>query len=155
MAYEVVLERVEAVPMAAIAARASGDQLARVIPSGLDGVYAALHTGDYGPLGCNTVLYALGDDGKTMDLRIGVRLERPFPGVGKVAHAETPACEAVHVVYLGDYSKMHPAHQAAQAGARQMGRKLTGVSWEVYGDWLSDPTTVRTDIYYEVEPVDD
>lgn len=154
MAYEAILERVEACPMAALSARARQDQLSRVIPTALDGVYAALRTGDYGPLGCNVVLYAPGEDGATMALTIGVRLERPFPGVGKVANAETPAGEAVHVVYWGEYSRMHPAHQAAQAGAGALGRRLTGASWEVYGDWSADPAKLRTDIYYQVEAAD-
>ena len=43
--------------------------------------------------------------------------------------------EAAHVVYFGEYSKMAPAHAAAQQGARDRGRKLTGASWEVYGDF--------------------
>jgi effector-binding domain-containing protein len=153
MAYEATLERVEAHPMAAVAARAKQEQLSRVIPTALDAVYAALRTtGDWGPLGHNVVLYGPGDDGVTLELAIGVRLERPFPGLGQVANAETPAGEAVHVVHFGEYSKMHPAHQAAQAAAGELGRRLTGASWEVYGDFTSDVTKLRTDIYYQVEP---
>ena len=150
MAYEVTLERVAAEPMAAVAAQATQAQLSRVIPNALDAVYAALRTGNYGKLGCNTVLYGPGENG-AMDLRIGVRLDRPFMGVGKVTGCETPAGEAVHVVYLGEYSKMHPAHQAAQRAAVAMGRKLTGASWEVYGDFTSDVSKLRTDIFYGVE----
>ncbi|WP_293903968.1 hypothetical protein [Phenylobacterium sp.] len=151
MAYEVTLETVGAVPMAAVAARAQFGELPRVIPASLDKVYAVLRAGEPGPLGCNTVLYRPGVDGRTMDLRVGVRLDRPFAGVGEVILAETPAGEAAHVVYLGDYGKMRPAHQAAQDWARQQGRGLTGVSWEVYGDWSEDPTELRTDIYYQLE----
>jgi len=149
VAYEAIIERVAAQPMAAVGAKASQPQLSRVIPTALDAVYAALRTGDYGPLGPNVVLYQNWVDG-VMDLHIGVGLERPFPGVGKVVAAETPAGEAVHVVYFGEYSQMQPAHKAAQDGARALGRRLTGVSWEVYGDFTSDMSKLRTDIYYQL-----
>ena len=64
---------------------------------------------------------------------------------------ETPAGDVAHVVYWGRYSEMHPAHQAAQTGAMREGHRLTGVSWEVYGDWADDPAKLRTDIYYQLE----
>lgn len=150
MDYAPVIEQVAAVPMAAVKARASQPQLPRVIPTALDAVYAALRTGDYGPLGHYVVLYENWVDG-VMDVHVGVALERPFPGVGKVIDAETPAGEAIHVVHFGEYSKMQPAHAAAQQAARDQGRRLTGASWEVYGDFTADMSKLRTEIYYQVE----
>jgi effector-binding domain-containing protein len=146
----VALESVGAHPMAAVAARADFAGLPKAIMGGLDKVYAVLRKGDYGSLGCNTVYYApMQDGGSVFDILAGVRLDRPFPGpVGEVVAAETPAGEATHAIYFGDYSQMHPAHLAAQAAAREAGRKLTGDSWEVYGDWSNDPDQLRTDIYY-------
>ena len=152
MAYEVTFETVAACRMAAVAAAARQAELPRVIPASLGKVHAVLRAGDHGPPGCNVVLYQPGaDGGRAMDLRIGVRLSRPFAGEGDVQASETPAGDVAHVVYWGRYSEMHPAHQAAQTGAMREGHRLTGVSWEVYGDWADDPAKLRTDIYYQLE----
>jgi effector-binding domain-containing protein len=148
---QVSIETVTAQPMAAVAARTDFAGLPNAIRSGLDKVYAVLRAGDYGPLGCNTVHYAPGMP--MMDLLIGVRLTRPFGAPeGEVVPAETPAGEAVHAVYFGDYGKMKPAHDAARAEAARLGRPITGASWEVYGDWSDDPEKLRTDIYYLLKP---
>ncbi|HEX3888855.1 MAG TPA: hypothetical protein VHW05_15280 [Phenylobacterium sp.] len=144
---QVSIETVAAQPMAAIAARTDFAGLPQTITGGLDKVYAVLRAGDYGPLGCNTVYYAPGMP--MMNLLVGVRLDAPFPGpVGEVVAAETPAGEAVHAVYFGDYGKMKPAHDAVHAEAARLGRPITGASWEVYGDWSDNPEKLRTDIYY-------
>jgi effector-binding domain-containing protein len=146
MGLEVTIEQVAAEPMAAVAARTAPDDLAVAIRTGLDKVYAVLRAGDYGPLGCNAVYYAPG--GPPFDVRIGVRLTAPFSAVGEVIAAKTPAGEVAHAVYFGEYWKMRPAHEAAKAFAAENGRRITGASWEVYGDWSDDWSKVRTDIYY-------
>jgi effector-binding domain-containing protein len=138
--------------MAAVAARSTQPMLPKVIPASLDKVWAFLRADDFGTLGCNTVYYAPIERGAEFDLLIGVRLAAPFAPRGEVILAETPAAEVSHVVHFGEYSQMHGAHQAAQAAAAANGRKLTGASWEVYGDWFEDPSKVRTDIFYQLEP---
>lgn len=147
---ELTLEAVTAQPMAAVAAQADFAGLPKAIMGGLDKVYEVLRAGDYGQLGCNTVYYApMPNGGTVMDILAGVRLDQPFPApVGDVIPAETPAGEAAHAVYFGEYGQMHPAHLAAKAAARAAGRQITGDSWEVYGDWSDDPDALRTDIYY-------
>ena len=46
---------------------------------------------------------------------------------------------------------MKPAHDAIHQWVSAQGHKLTGASWEVYGDWSDDPTQLRTDIYYQLK----
>jgi effector-binding domain-containing protein len=152
---QVSIETVAAEPMAAVAARTDFAGLPKAITGGLDKIYAVLRAGDYGPLGCNTVYYAPGIP--MMNLMIGVRLSQPFPGPqGEVVAAETPAGEVVHAAYFGDYATMKPAHDAAHEEADRLGRRITGASWEVYGDWSDDPEKLRTDIYYLLRtPSDD
>ncbi len=152
MTYQATIETVAAEPMAAVAARATQPMLSRVIPASLDKVWAFLRADDFGKLGCNTVYYAPMQRGAELDLLVGVRLAAPFAPKGDIVVAETPAGDVSHVVYFGEYSGMHPAHQAAQDGAAAHGRALTGASWEVYGDWFDDWAKVRTDIYYQLEP---
>jgi effector-binding domain-containing protein len=152
---EVGIETVAAKPMAAVATVAPRVMLADAIRGELDKVYAVLRAGDYGQLGCNTVFYAKGTTPAAMDLKIGVRLAAPFAGAGEVQAAETPAGEVAHAVYFGDYSQMWPAHEAAKAAAVEAGRRITGDSWEVYGDWSDDWSKVRTDIYWLLEAKSD
>ena len=153
MPYDVIVEEVGAEPMAAVATRARRAELADAIRDGLDKVYALLRASDPGPLGCNVVYYLPFAPGETQvfDLRIGVRLSAAFAPTGEVIAAETPAGRAAHVAYFGPYSQMRPAHDAIHTWARQGGQKLTGASWEVYGDWSDDPAQLRTDIYYQLE----
>jgi len=152
MAYEATIQRVAAEPMAAVAARSTQPMLSKVIPASLDKVWAFLRDDDFGKLGCNTVYYAPLMRGAEFDLLVGVRVGVPFAPRGEIVVAETPAGDVSHVVYFGDYSGMHPAHKAAQDAAAANCRKLTGASWEVYGDWFADWSKVRTDIFYQLEP---
>jgi effector-binding domain-containing protein len=149
---EVGIETVAGEPMAAVVACSDFAGLPKAITAGLDKVYAVLRAGDYGPLGCNTVYYGPMRPGTVMDLKIGVRLSQPFTGTEtEVMAAETPAGDVAHAVYFGDYGKMRPAHDAARAEAGRQGRRLTGESWEVYGDWSDDPEKLRTDIYWRLQ----
>ena len=152
MAYEATITAVAAEPMAAVAARSTFPMLPKVIPAGLDKVWAYLRSDDFGTLGSSTVYYAPMMRGAEFELLIGVRVSVPFAPKGEVVIAETPAGDVSHVVYFGEYGKMLPAHKAAQEAAAANGRKLTGASWEVYGDWHDDWAKVRTDIFYQLEP---
>jgi effector-binding domain-containing protein len=150
-AAQVGIEAVPAAPMAAVAARAAQQELAQVIRTSLDKVYAVLRAGDFGPLGCNVVYYGAGG-WPVMDLKIGVRLEKPMAvAAGEVIPFETPACQAAHAVHFGHYSKLRPAHEAAKAAATRQGRSITGASWEVYGDWTEDLAQLRTDVFWQLE----
>jgi effector-binding domain-containing protein len=153
---EVGIETVAAQPMAAVAARSDFAGLPKAIAGGLDKVYAVLRAGNYGPLGCNTVYYGPMASGVVMDLKIGVRLSAPYRGGdAEVIATETPAGDVAHAVYFGDYGKMRPAHDAARAEAGRHGRRLTGESWEVYGDWSDNPEKLRTDIYWRLQALGD
>lgn len=153
MNYDPVLATVAAQPLAAVTARVRSEHLPRVVFNALDSVHAALRTGDYGPYWGDVVLCEGEDDG-VLDLRIGVGLARPFPGVGKVAPWTTPAGEAVQVTHRGAWSERGLAHDAARDGAAQLGRRLTGVHWEVYGAFDMPSRSRQTDVFYEAEAND-
>ena len=137
--------------MAAVEARAQFSDLPKVISTSLDKVYAALRADNHGPLGNHVVFYFPFDGGAGFDLRIGVQLARAFTTSGEVMPFETPAGAAAHVTHLGDYGQMKSAHDAIHQWVSAQGRKLTGASWEVYGDWSDDPAQLRTDIFYQLK----
>lgn len=147
-AYDPVIATLAAQPLAAVTARVRGEHMGEVVFRALDSVHAALRTGEYGPYWGDVVLCEGKDDG-VLDLRIGVGLARPFPGLGKVSPWTTPAGEALHVTHLGAWSERGLAHDAAKDGAARLGRRLTGVHWEVYGAFDVAARTRPTDVFYE------
>ena len=147
-AYTPVIATVAAKPIAAVAARVRPEQLGQVVFGALDRVHAVVRTGDYGPYWGDVVLCEGEDDG-VMDLRIGVGLARPFPGLGAVGPWNTPGGEAVQVTHLGPWSEREGAHRAARDGAAGLGRRLTGVHWEVHGRFDLQARARPTDVFYE------
>lgn len=147
-AYAPVITTVAAQPIAAVTARVRGEQMGEVVFRALDSVHAALRGGDYGPYWGDVVLCEGEDDGM-MDLRIGVGLAKPFAGLGKVTPWTTPAGEAVQVTHHGAWSERSRAHEAAKDGAARLGRRLTGVHWEVYGAFDMAARARPTDVFYE------
>ena len=151
MAYTPVIATVAAQPMAAITARVRPEQLGQVVFGAIDRVHAALRTGNYGPYWGDVVLCEGEADG-VMDMRIGVGVARPFPGLGPVAPWTTPAGEAVQVTHLGPYSERAQAHEAVRESAARLGRRLTGVNWEVHGSFDVAARTRPTAVFYEAAP---
>lgn len=151
MHYDPVITTVAAQPLAAVAARVRPEHMGEVVFKALDSVHAALRAGDYGPYWGDVVLCEGEDDDGVMDLRIGVGLARPFPGLGRVAPWTTPGGEAVQVTHLGAWSERGVAHDAAKDAAARLGRRLTGVHWEVYGAFDLAARTRPTDVFYEAQ----
>ena len=149
MVYAPGLLHVSPAPLAAISARVAPDHVGQVVFAALDRVHAALRAGDHGRLGDDVVICEPSDDG-LLDLRIGVRLERPFAGLGKVGAWVTPGGEAVHVTHTGAYSQRAAAHAAAREVASRLGRGLSGVYWEVHGAYARGARPI--DVYHGVEP---
>jgi hypothetical protein len=137
--------------MAAISARAAPDHVGHVVFAALDRVHAALRAGDFGRLGGDVVLCEQFADG-ILDLKIGVQLERPFPGLGRVEPWATPGGEAVCVTHAGAYSQRSAAHAAARESAQRLGRDLTGVYWEVHGAYELGAGARPINVYHAVEP---
>lgn len=151
MAYAPALAAVTARPMAAVSARVRPEQLGHVVFGALERVHAVVRTGDYGPYWGDVVLCEGEDDG-VLDLRIGVGLARPFPGLGAVGAWKTPGGEAVHAVHLGPWSQREAAHQAVRDEAQRLGRRLTGVRWEVSGAFDPAVRARPTEVFWETAP---
>jgi hypothetical protein len=148
--YSPVIATVAAQPIAAVAARVRAEDLGQVVFGALERVHVALRTGDYGPYWGDVVLCEGEDDG-VQSLRIGVGVARRFPGLGPVAPWITPGGEAIQVTHLGAWSERGRAHSAVRDAAPRLGRRLTGVHWEVHGLFDLAARTRPTDIFYEAD----
>jgi effector-binding domain-containing protein len=56
----------------------------------------------------------------------------------------------------GPYGRLNEAHDGIRSWCHENGYTLAGPNWEVYGhwqdDWNSDPSRIRTDVFYLVAP---
>ncbi len=112
----------------------------------LDEVYDAVRSGKITQDGHNVMVYL--DDRPSVE--VGVQVGAPFPAVGRVVCSALPAGRAVMTVHRGGYDHLDAAHSAVRQWCQEHGHTITGVRWEVYGDWCEDPEQVETAVYYAV-----
>jgi effector-binding domain-containing protein len=58
--------------------------------------------------------------------------------------------------HFGPYGRLHEAHKAVRDWCADRGYDLAGPNWEIYGHWTdawnTDPTQIRTDVFYLLRP---
>lgn len=113
----------------------------------LDLVYEAVHAGKVRQSGQNVMVYRPAG-GDQFDIECGVQVAEKFANAGDVVCSETPGGPAATLVHIGPYDRLRASHRAIVEWSRQNGRPLTGICWEIYGDWESDPAKLHTDIFH-------
>ena len=147
MASQMTLVRVEAQTTAVIRARVRMSDIPGAIMPMVDRVWAFIRGAGLTGHGHNVWLYRSADQGE-VDVEIGVQLAPPFDGEDDVVPSQTPAGLAAHTVHYGAYDRLPQVHATLLAWCAEQGHELTGLSWEVYGDWAEDPAKRRTDVYH-------
>lgn len=142
--------QVPRVPTAVIRRGVRRDELSRVVPECCGLVWNALRAqGLKG--GRNVALYR--DAGAVVEA--GVELQTSFAPQGDIILSELPAGTAARMVYYGPYEKLGAAHEAVQRWCKANGHAFGRVCWEIYGHWQeswnSDPSRIRTDVFYELD----
>lgn len=152
MAYDVRLEQVASIPLAVVHRKASQNELARVVPDACGTVWNVIRAENVAGAGRHIALYWDGE----INLDVGVELEAPFAGSGEVVGSTTPAGTVATTTHLGPYNRLGDAHNAVLQWCAKHGYALAGPSWEVYGHWLdewnNDPSKIRTDVFYLLQP---
>jgi effector-binding domain-containing protein len=136
-------------PIAVVRRRMALVEVPRQIIGLFDVVYREVRRGAIVPSGHNVALYrpAAGDE---FEVECGVQVASRFADLGEVVCSETPGGEAATAIHMGAYDRL--PHGQVMDWVRRNGRRLTGVSWEVYGDWSDDPAQRRTDVFHLLEP---
>lgn len=150
MPYDVHVEQVSPRVLAAVRADTTPRQLSTDIIRLLDQVWPLLRE-QGARTGHNVVIYHPGEGGE-FPVEAGVEVFSDFEERGAVRRVTAPAGEAAVVAHYGDYSAMGGAYAALDQWCAASGRHLTGVNWEVYGDWYGDPAKLRTDVYKLLSP---
>lgn len=84
--------------------------------------------------GHNVMVYRNGLPGVELAVEVGVQVTRSFEAAGRAVPSTLPAGEAATTVHTGAPAEIGAAHDAVRAWCSSHGRRLTGVSWEIYGD---------------------
>jgi effector-binding domain-containing protein len=148
MEYNVRLEQSPGRPLAVVRRRASLSELPVVVPAACGVVWNALRAQQVAGAGRHVAVYWDGE----INLEVGVELAAPFTEDDGVVASVTPSGSVVTTTHYGPYRELSRAHEAIREWGRRNGRRLAGPNWEVYDHWKdeynSDPSKIRTDVYY-------
>ncbi len=149
MKYEVLVDTAQPELVAAVQATVPISDIVKTWKPALDQVWAFLKAnGGLGP-GHNVFLYHHPEHrNEAMHIDFGVQVAHPFEQDGGVRCIETPAGEVAKTVHIGPYDRLSDAHNAIHAWCAAHNRKIAQASWEIYGDWNSDPALLETTIKY-------
>jgi len=131
-------------PTAIVAAATTWSQFPTLWPILLDEVYAFVRHGGATQSGHNVMLYR--DD--VPNVEVGVQVAEPFEPAGRVVPSVLPAGQVATAVHRGPYDGLDEAHVAIRAWCLSHRHALTGVRWEIYGDWREDPAELETTVRY-------
>jgi effector-binding domain-containing protein len=149
---EVTLMEVPAIPLAVVRRQVPQSELPRVVPECCGLVWQAMRA-QGARAGRHVALYW----DAAVRAEIGVEAEGPFAEREGLLRSATPGGLVATVVCLGPYATLRAAHRAVRDWAATSGRRLAGPNWEIYGHWQAawntDPTQIRTEVYYQVAPV--
>ena len=148
MEYDIRVEQHSGLPLAVVRRRASSQELSKVVPDACGTVWNVVRAQQGPGAGRHVAVYW--DD--QINLEVGVELDAPFAGHGEVVGSTTPAGPVATTTHYGPYGQLNKAHEAIHRWCENNGYTLAGPSWEIYGhwqdEWNSDPTKIRTDVFY-------
>jgi effector-binding domain-containing protein len=81
-------------------------------------------------------------------VEVGVQIVRTFEETDLVICSATPKGLVATTTHFGPYGELGRAHDAVCEWCAREGRRLAGPCWEIYGDWIDDPSRLRTDVQY-------
>jgi effector-binding domain-containing protein len=149
MKYDVVVEAAPSELVAAVRATVPASGIAQAWKPALDQVWAFLKANGGLRPGHNLFLYHHPEHrNEDMNIDFGVQVARRFEGEGNVRCIAVPAGEVAKTVHVGPYDRLGDAHSAIHAWCAANNRKIAQASWEIYGDWNSDPALLETTIKY-------
>lgn len=154
MESEIRVVEVSAERIAAVRARVRRGTVGQAFRAPLDKVWDFLrrHPGLRND-GHNLFLYEHAtSDATFLSVDFGVQVVSSFESEGEVRCLQTLSGEAASTVHRGPYEQLPAAHTALHQWCRQHGRRIGGFSWEIYGDWTSDPNQLETTIVYLLQP---
>ncbi|MDZ4712633.1 MAG: hypothetical protein SGI89_09955 [bacterium] len=144
---EIRVIKIEPQTTAVVRKQSLPGELSSSIITLLDEVHEFLNMDYDFKTGNNIVLYL--DEIPTIE--VGVIVEKKFEGNDKVLCSEIPAGIAAFVVHTGEYSELNQTHTTIREWCMRNNKKISGINWEIYGDWNDDIDLLKTAVYYQLE----
>lgn len=148
----VSLQRATPRGIAAIRARVPAARVSAFFGRYLDDVYATARKNGIPIDGQNIFVYRNTEVPNEVDVEFGVGVTSHFSPNGSIVYSQLPVGEVATATHWGDYAKLGETHKAVIEWCDANNRRRTGVHWEIYGHWYNDPTKIRTDVYWLLEP---
>ena len=148
MAYQITRVTVPPVQLLVVRRRAALRELSQVVPAGCGAVWEFIRSNAIMAPGRNVAVYLNGN----IDLEVGVEVPGDVVTGGEIVVSATPSGTMAMVTHWGPYHQLGQAHAAIVEWGGANGESFSGVNWEVYGHWNSDPMQCRTDVYYALSP---
>jgi effector-binding domain-containing protein len=148
MEYVIRVEQLASRPLAVVRRCAKPHELSKVVPEACGTVWNVVRAQKIPGAGRHVAIYFDG----AINLEVGVELDAPFAGHGNVVGSATPSGLVATTTHYGPYGRLGEAHKAIQRWCGDNGYTPAGPQWEIYGhwkdEWNSDPSKIRTDIFY-------
>jgi effector-binding domain-containing protein len=146
----VTIQKLQSIPLVVMRGRANAGDLSRIVPEWCGLVWNAVKA-QQTKAGRHVAIYW----DSTIRIEVGVELLGPFVDQGNVVHSATPAGLIASATHLGPYHQLGATHQAVREWCKARNHTLAGPNWEIYAHWLpewnTNPSQIRTDIFYLVE----
>jgi effector-binding domain-containing protein len=144
---EIVLADVQPRPLAAVRTATRLSDWPSQFMTPLNKVYDAVRAGKVRQSDQNVMVYRPRGDG-LFDIECGVEVAAKFEKLGEVEYCETPGGAALTTVHVGPYGRLRASHGAVLEWSSKNGYGVSGICWEIYGDWDDDPAKLRNEIFH-------
>ena len=149
MKYEITVEKVRPLTLAAVRATVPAGGIAAAWKPALDKVWTFLQANRALAPGKNVFLYHHpACAGEAMNVDFGVQVSKHFVGEGDIKCIETFSGEVAQTVHVGPYDRLGEAHAAINLWCKANQRQIADASWEIYGHWNNDPQKLETTVGY-------
>lgn len=146
MEYMIEFKQVDAIPTAVVRRQAKRAELSKVVPQACGEVWTALKENHVAGAGRLVAVYFDG----VMNLEIGAEVPESFSATASLIRSETPKGWVLTTTHFGPYDQLPGAYDALNQYCASESHSSTGVYWEIYGHWDSDPSKLRTDVFCQV-----
>lgn len=152
MRHHITLMNCEAIQTAVVRSRVPTKELSKFVPAACGEVWSFIRSAGLPRPGRHVALYL----DATGSVEVGAEVSAPFVGNDRVQCSQLPAGQVVTATHFGPYARLAETHAAIRQWCADHGHALTGVCWEIYGHWNEswnvDPTQIRTDVFYRLQP---
>ena len=150
MPYQIKLTNAEAILTAVIRSRVQPKDLSKFVPAACGEVWSFIRSAALPRPGRHTALYL--DAGL---VEVGAEVSERFVGDDRFHCSQLPAGRVVTTTHFGPYARLGDANTEIRRWCAEYGHRLTSIYWEIYGhwdeSWNTDPSKMRTDVFYRLE----